>query len=222
MLLPLPRPEAPAPAEPCWNLCGELRCPSSRLPTAATAHQIVTQMSHVGGGNRGCPLASGKSLRGLPASLWRLPLLPCFLAPEPTPSPARSHLFPGPTYSFLSTFLPQHLLPRPSLGLSAAQISPVRNVPLVPHPTPDLATSPSCRHPTAQDPSKLASPTCISDFLGLLLLSTGWLQSRSATSSNLMKPASHLFVCVPLILSLLSYSTPDFKAHTVLGEDCDA
>lgn len=94
-----------------------------------------------------------------------------FLAPEPTPSPARSHLFSGPTYSFLSTFLPQHLLPCPSLRLSAAQVSLVRDPHLVSRPTPDLATSPSCHHPTVQNPPKLASPTCISDRLGFLLLS---------------------------------------------------
>lgn len=37
-----------------------------------------------------------------------------------------------------------------------------------------------------------------------------------------MKAASRLFVCVPLILPLLSYSTLDFKDHIVLAEDCEA
>lgn len=175
MLLPPPRPAAPAPAEPCWNLwnlCGELRCPSSRLPTAATAHQIVTQMSHRVGGVGAVPWPRASRCVACRLLCGVSPAIATsFLAPEPTPSPARSHLFSGPTYSFLSTFLPQHLLPCPSLRLSAAQVSLVRDPHLVPRPTPDLATSPSYHHPTVQGPSKLASPTCISDHLEFLLLS---------------------------------------------------
>lgn len=146
-----------------WGTQVSFQPPSHDCHGPSDCHTDESQRVGVGGGDKGCPLPSGKSLQW-PAgfSVASPAIATSFLGPEPTPSAARSHLFSGPTYSFLSTFLP-HI--RPLLGLSAAQVSAVRGARLMPRPNPDQATSPSCHHPTAQDPFKLASLTCISDLL---------------------------------------------------------
>lgn len=163
-------------------------------------------------------MASGKSLHGLPTSRQHLLLLP--QAFQPTPSLAHSHLLPGPTTFPPSTFLSQNLLPHPSFP--GQQVSLVRDTPLRLCPPPNLVTDPSCHHPTASGLSKLATGNLHFRSLpfGIVLLSVGWLQSRSAASSNLLKPASNLLSCGPasVLVELLTKPIPHFMDPVVLGE----
>ena len=48
----------------------------------------------------------------------------------------------------------------------------------------------------------------------------GWLQSGSAVSSDLLKPASNLLSCGPtsVLVELLTKPTPQFMDPVVLGE----
>lgn len=158
----------------------------------------------------GCPLASGKSLHGLPTSRQHLLLLP--QAFQPTPSLAHSHLLPGPTTFPPSTFLSQNLLPHPSFP--GQQVSLVRDTPLRLCPTPNLVTDPSCHHPTASDLSKLTTGN----------LHLGSLQFGIVAALHGMAPVGVNSELQPAETSLKSpfvwpcFPTPHFMDPVVLGE----